>query len=325
MINLEAKKNFEVKKIVEFQNGDFIEGFFLIKSLEVKTSSNNKSYLDFILTDKTGEINGKLWDCTKEDENIYKQNQLIKIRGNVTEWQGKLQLRIARIRLVREEDNINIDDYVLSAPEEPQFMLDAILNYIDKIKNEDINKIVSYIINENRQKLLFYPAAKTNHHAVRSGLLYHILTMLRSAEKLSEVYTHLNTDLLFAGVILHDIAKLDEMEANELGIVSEYTSEGQLLGHIIQGVKKIDKIANELKVNREISMLLQHMVLSHHYEPEFGSPKRPMIPEAELLHYLDVIDSRMFDMQKALEGTKPGDFSEKIWVLHNRKVYNANF
>ncbi|WIF95403.1 3'-5' exoribonuclease YhaM family protein [Caminicella sporogenes] len=314
----------EIKKIIEFQNGDYIEGFFLIKSVEVKTSSNNKNYMDFTLIDNTGEINAKLWECTKEDEEKYLQYQLIKVRGNVIEWQGRLQLKIVKIRHATKEDNLNIEDYVLCAPQNPQYMFDEVVKYIEKIENQDIKKIVESIIYESKDKLLFYPAAKTNHHAVRSGLLYHILTMLKSAEKLSEVYTHLNTDLLFAGVILHDIAKVDEMEANKLGIVSDYSSEGQLLGHIIQGIKKIDRVATKIGADEEISMLLQHMVLSHHYEPEFGSPKRPMIPEAELLHYLDIIDARMFDMQKAIEGINFGDFSDKIWILHNRKVYNSN-
>ncbi|RKD21455.1 3'-5' exoribonuclease [Caminicella sporogenes DSM 14501] len=314
----------EIKKIIEFQNGDYIEGFFLIKSVEVKTSSNNKNYMDFTLIDNTGEINAKLWECTKEDEEKYLQYQLIKVRGNVIEWQGRLQLKIVKIRHATKEDNLNIEDYVLCAPQNPQYMFDEVVKYIEKIENQDIKKIVESIIYESKDKLLFYPAAKINHHAVRSGLLYHILTMLKSAERLSEVYTHLNTDLLFAGVILHDIAKVDEMEANKLGIVSDYSSEGQLLGHIIQGIKKIDRVATKIGADEEISMLLQHMVLSHHYEPEFGSPKRPMIPEAELLHYLDIIDARMFDMQKAIEGINSGDFSDKIWILHNRKVYNSN-
>ncbi|MDK2918373.1 MAG: 3-5 exoribonuclease [Candidatus Petromonas sp.] len=311
------------KKISEFKVGDFIEGFFLIKSLDCKTSSNNKSFLDMTLTDKTGEINAKLWDSNPKDESVFSENQLIKVRGSITEWQGRLQLKIMRIRPATKDDGLSIEDYVQTAPEKPEVMYNEIMKYIDKIENQDIHKIVSKIIKESRDRLLFYPAAKSNHHAVRGGLLYHIVTMLKAAEKLSEIYTHLNTDLLFAGVMLHDIAKLDEMDASELGIVSEYTTEGQLLGHIIQGIKKIEGIAEEIGADKEISTLLQHMILSHHYEPEFGSPKKPMIPEAELLHYLDIIDARMYDMEKAVEGVKPGDFSEKVWSLENRKIYKS--
>jgi 3'-5' exoribonuclease len=145
--------------------------------------------------------------------------------------------------------------------------------------------------------------------------------MLKAGEKLLEVYDFLNKDLLFAGIILHDIAKLDEIKANALGIASDYTMEGQLLGHIIQGIKRINNAARNTKLDPRIATLLEHMILAHHYEPEFGSPKRPMIPEAEILHYLDIIDARMFDMQKALGQVGEGEFSEKVWTLNNRKLY----
>ncbi len=314
----------EIKKIGEFNVGDFIEGYYLIKSVNIKTSSNNKTYLDLNLADKTGEINAKLWDCSKEDIKLYTDNILIKVRGNVTEWQGKLQLKITKIRPVGNEEGIKIDDFVPTAPLESEKMYSSILEYVDKIKNSDIRNIVIAILEEGKDKLLFYPAAKSNHHALKGGLLYHILTMLRAGEALCNVYTHLNTDLVYGGVILHDMSKLDEMEASEIGIVSEYTKEGQLLGHIIQGIKNIEKIAERLGADKEVALMLQHMVLTHHYEPEFGSPKKPMIPEAELLHYLDIIDARMFDMTKALEGVSSGGFSDRIWVLDNRKIYKAD-
>lgn len=312
-----------VKKINEFIVGDHIEGFFLIKSISVKSTNNNKKYLDITLSDKTGEINAKMWDCNEEDGSKYIANSLIKIRGNVSEWQGNNQLKIERVRIVNGDDKINIEDYVQAAPEDPKFMYGEILKYVEKIKNKDIKNITNYILKENKEKLLYYPAAKANHHSIRSGLLYHIKRMLMTAEKISEVYLNLNKDLLFAGVILHDMAKIYEMDANELGVVSEYTSEGQLLGHIIQGIKLVDKVADNLGADREVSMILQHMILAHHNEPEFGSPKRPMIPEGELLHYIDMIDARMYDMEKALEGLKPKQFSEKIWVLNNRKLYKV--
>ena len=310
------------KKISEFLVDDRIEGFYIIKSIEYKTASNGNKFIDITLTDDTGEINAKLWDC-KDDDMTYTQNNLIKIRGDIVEWQGKKQLRIVKMRHANEEDGMRIEDLVQSAPYKPELMYNAILDYIDTIQNGDMRKIVEHILNENKEKIIYYPAAKQNHHAIRSGLLYHILRMLMTAERLVEVYSNVNRDLVFAGVILHDIAKLDEMEANELGIVSEYTVEGQLLGHIIQGIKAIDRTAQLLGIDNEISMLFQHMILSHHYEPEIGSPKKPMIPEAELLHYIDLIDARMYDMEKALSSTNNNEFTDKIWSLDNRRLYKT--
>lgn len=313
------------KKIKEFLVGEEVLGFFLIKESNIKTTSNNKKFLDLTLVDSSGDINAKIWDATDDQEKIYAINNLVKIKGVVTEWQGKLQFKIDKIRLTTENDNINIEDYVPSAPIKADIMFNDIASYVENMESEDIKRLVSRFLNDNKEKLLIYPAAKKNHHAIRSGLLYHILRMLKTAEKLSEVYPSINKDLLYAGVILHDMAKIEEMDASDIGIVSDYTMEGHLLGHITQGIKNIDRISKELGVNEEISILLQHMVLSHHYEPEFGSPKRPMIPEAELLHYIDMIDARMYDMYNILDNTEKEGFSDKVWVLNNRMLYKAGF
>ena len=313
----------ELITIDQFTNGAKIEGFYLIKSCQCKTAANNNKYLDLTLSDQTGEINAKLWEYSEEDGKSYESSTLIKIRGTVSEWQGQLQLKIERIRLCTPDDGVDPANFVPVAPYTPEYMFNHILNFITKMQDPDIKAIVQYIFKENKQKLMTFPAAMKNHHAIRSGLLYHTMTMLMLAEKLSSVYDFINTDLLYGGVILHDMAKIEEMDANELGIVSDYTVEGQLLGHIIQGIKNVDRVAKKVGANEEASLLLQHMILSHHYEPEFGSPKRPMIPEAELLHYLDIIDSRMYDMKRVLQNTPEGGFSEKLWSMHNRKLYKA--
>ena len=170
---------------------------------------------------------------------------------------------------------------------------------------------------------MYYPAAQKNHHAELAGLLYHEKRMLMMAERVCEVYTNLNKDLLMAGVILHDIEKIDEIESNELGISPGYSFEGKMLGHLVLGVREIEKLSIELGMSREKAVMLEHMMLSHHYEPDFGSPKKPMFIEAEMLHYLDMIDAKMFDMEEVLEKTEPGKFSERIWTLNNRTLYRV--
>ncbi|WP_102401055.1 3'-5' exoribonuclease YhaM family protein [Haloimpatiens massiliensis] len=314
--------NIQVMTINQFQAGNRIDGFFLIKSVECKSSSNNKKYLDFTFADKTGEINAKLWNATEEDE-IYSANSLVKVRGMVTEWQNTLQFKIEKIREVMDEDGVDITNFVPVAPYTSEEMYNDVLEYIKKINNEEIKKLVNYILNEYKETLMYYPAAKSNHHSVRGGLLYHITTMLKAGEKLCEIYTFLNKDLLYSGIILHDISKMEEMASSELGIVSEYTIEGQLLGHIVMGVKKIETAAEKLNINPEIKMLLEHMVLSHHYEADYGSPKKPMIPEAEMLHRLDDMDAKMYDMKKALEDVEPGSMSDRVWSLEKRAIYKA--
>lgn len=313
-----------MKTIDKFHVNDKVDGFFIIKSAECRTATNSKKYLDFTMGDSTGEINAKYWNYNEGDEEIYKPNVLIKVRGSVTVWQNNMQFKIDKIRLTDEKDQVKISDFVPSAPYEPEYMLEQIYDYISKINNRDIRAIVENIIDSYEDKILYFPAAKKNHHAVRSGLLYHTTTMLKAGEKLCEIYAFINTDLLYAGVILHDLAKIDEMDSSELGIVSDYTIEGQLLGHIIQGVKNVEIAAQKVGADKEITMLLQHMILSHHYEAEFGSPKKPMIPEAQMLHYLDIMDASLYDMHKATNEANRGEFSNPIWSLEKRKIYRSN-
>lgn len=314
----------EYKKINEINAGEKIDGFFLIKTIDLKTSSNNKKYLDLNLCDKTGEINAKLWEYEEGDETKYSSSRLVKVRGSVSLWNNTLQLKIEKIRETNKQDNVNVEDFVPVAPLQADFMYDEILKYASNMTNVSIKNIVLAILHEKQSKLMHYPAAKKNHHAIKSGLLFHVLTMLHAGERLCEIYSFLNRDLLYAGIMLHDIAKLEEMDANELGIVSEYTVEGQLLGHITQGIKKIELVAEAVGADKESAMLLQHMILSHHYEPEYGSPIKPMFPEAELLHHLDIIDARMYDMKRVTGEVEAGSFSEKVYSLDNRKIYKPS-
>lgn len=310
------------KKIKEFNIDERIDGFFLIKDIEVKTASNGNKFLDITLSDNSGDINAKYWDYREEDDE-YAQNTIVKIRGDISEWQGKKQLKIIKIRNLGLEDQVNLEDFVQAAPISSSDMYETIISYIDNMENTDIKKLTHYIVTKNEEKLLYYPAAKKNHHSIKGGLLYHILRMLELAKGLADIYEFINKDLLYAGVILHDMAKIEEMNSNELGIVSEYTNEGQLLGHLIQGIKNINKVSEDLNIDEEVSLLIEHMILSHHYHPEYGSPKKPMFPEAELLHYIDTIDATMYDMDKALKEVGDKDFTEPIWTLDKRRLYKS--
>ncbi|HOH69176.1 MAG TPA: OB-fold nucleic acid binding domain-containing protein [Sedimentibacter sp.] len=309
------------KTIAELRPGEKADGFYLIKNFEVKKTTSGKQYIDIDLVDKTGEINAKVWDYTKENEKTIAENTIVKVRGEVLEWNGARQLKINKIREKRAEDNVYIQELIPSAPIGLDEMLEAVSSYIKKIKDIEIRTLTDNILKKYENKLYYYPAAKRNHHSYRGGLLYHNLRMLQTGEKLCQVYDFLNPDYVYAGVILHDMCKILEMESDEYGIVSDYSMEGKLLGHIIQGIKEIEFEGERIGIDREKSVILQHMVLSHHYEPEFGSPKKPMTPEAELLHFLDIMDARMFDFEHSLETIEPGEFTDKIWLLDNRNLY----
>jgi 3'-5' exoribonuclease len=304
-----------------------ITDFFMAKTLAIKVGANGKQYLDILLADKTGEISGKKWDVSDAEYPVLKaigEKSIVKIKAVVTEWAGQLQLRVQRIRAAALDDGQHMEDFVKAAPEVPEDMFGYIYETAGSMKDQDLKKLCIKLLTDNREKLMYYPAAQKNHHAELAGLLYHMKRMLMTGERICEVYTNLNRDLLCAGVIIHDIEKLNEIMADPDGIATGYSFEGQLLGHIIQGVKTIDRLTLELGFPREKAIMLEHMILSHHYEPEFGSPKKPLFPEAEALHYLDVLDARMFDMQDALVSTLPGTFSERVWALDNRKLYKPN-
>lgn len=303
-----------------------ITEFFMVKSAAVKTGSNGKQYLDITLGDKTGELTGKKWDVSDGEYPALvdiKEKDIVKIKGVITEWAGQLQFRVQRIRKANENDGQQIGDFVKAAPEDPQEMYDFIFDTAQNLTDRDLRELCVRLLTENKDRLLYYPAASKNHHAQLGGLLYHTKRMLMTGMRVCEVYTNLNRDLVLTGVILHDMEKLNEIDADIDGIASGYSFEGQMLGHLIQGVKLVDRMALEMGMDREKAIMLEHMILSHHYEPEFGSPKKPLFPEAEVLHYLDILDARMFDMQAALEATEPGAFSDRVWTLDNRRLYKS--
>ena len=312
--------------IKDLRKDQEVVDFFMVKMAAVKTGSNGKQYLDITLGDRTGELTGKKWDVSDGEYPALaglKEKDLVKIKGVITEWAGQLQFRVQRIRKANENDGLQIGDFVKAAPEEPQEMYDYIFTVAQNLTDGDLRELCIRLLTENKERLLYYPAASKNHHAQLGGLLYHTKRMLMTGERVCEVYTSLNRDLVLTGVILHDMEKLNEIDADTDGIASGYSFEGQMLGHLIQGVKTVDRISLEMGMDREKAIMLEHMILSHHYEPEYGSPKRPLFPEAEVLHYLDILDARMFDMQTALEATEPGKFSDRVWTLDNRRLYKS--
>lgn len=313
------------KRIKDLKVNERFDSFFLVKSMEVKSDKNGKLYMDLILGDGIEEINGKIWNLNKDIEERVENYKVMKIRGTASEWKGVKQLKIEKIREINSQDDVNIKDFVQTAPLEPEEMFNEVKIYINKIRNEDIKKIVFEIITKHKDKMSYYPAAKSNHHSIKGGLLYHLIRMLRLGEKISQTYENINTDLIYAGILLHDISKIEEMDSNEMGIVNDYTRDGKLLGHITMGVIEVEKAADKHNIDEEIKVVLQHMILSHHYFPEFGSPKKPMILEAEILHYIDLIDARVYDFEEGLKNVEYGDFSDRIWTLDNVSIYKRNF
>lgn len=297
-------------------------GYCIVKSCERKLNKNGEPYLDMVLSDRSGEINAKLWKYDENLHGIYEPNSLIKVQGTISKFNDADQLRIDRIRKVNETDDVKIEDYVSSAVYTGEKMFDELICLAEGFNDKDLSLLVTTILNDNKEKLLYYPAAFKLHHAMRSGLLQHTLSIVRLAQSVCKFYPFVDSDLLLGGAILHDIAKLEELISNETGIASGYSVEGTLIGHLVKGAMLVDKTAERLGVPHEKAVLLEHMLISHHGDPEFGAAVRPLFIEADILAALDRLDARIVEVNNAVSGVEAGGFSTRQWALDNRAFYN---
>lgn len=303
-------------------NSGRVDGYLLVKSVEQKTSSKGDTYLDFTLGDADGEINGKLWRYDALEHGEYKANDIVKVRGTVSQYNGTDQLKIEKIRITNEADNVHIEDFVRCATYSSEQMFDELMSIAEGFCDEELKLLVTSVLKDDRLKLLYWPAAYRLHHAVRGGLLMHSLSIVRLAQGVCDIYPFVDRELLIAGAILHDIAKIDEFVVSKTGLAEKYSVEGNLLGHLAMGAAKIDRYAKKLGISEKTATLVEHMILSHHGEPEFGAAVRPMFIEAELLSELDLMDSRVYEMRDAVRSAQPDDFSQRVWALDNRKLFN---
>lgn len=311
-----------VKGIVHYEVGEQVDIYLLIKSSTKGIASNGKAFLTLILQDQTGDIEAKLWDAGPDDEVTYSPQTIVKVFGDIHHYRGRNQLKLRNIRPVQEDDNVNISDFLETAPVPKEEMNEKITQYIFEMKNSNIQRITRHLLKKHGADFLEYPAATKNHHEFISGLAYHVVSMLDLARAISTLYPSLDRDLLYAGIILHDLGKVIELSGP---IGTMYTVEGNLIGHISIIVNEIGKAAEQLEIEGEEVVVLQHLVLSHHGKAEWGSPKPPMIKEAEILHYIDNLDAKMNMLDRALEHVKPGEFSERIFALDNRSFYKPSF
>lgn len=299
-----------------------IDCFVLLKTVEKKTSAKGGAYLDATIADKSGEMNAKLWDYSEAVHGAYEAGELVKLRGTVSEYKGVNQFRIERIRPVLPEDGVDINDFVPSTGFSEIDMWNELYKTAEAFNDPDLKAIVTDILTEKKEQMLYWPAAFKMHHAVRGGLLCHTLSIVRLAEAVCKVYPFADRELLLAGVILHDIGKIEEFELSSTGLVTGYSPKGNLVGHLVGGAVTVEKTAEKLGITSEVPMLLSHMLISHHGNPEFGAAVLPQFLEAELLSQLDVMDATVFEICDATSAVKPGETTGRIFGLDNRKLYN---
>lgn len=310
--------NLEIKKIKDIKNKDSISLYAKIDNLNIQKTVNNTEFMNVTLTDETGSISAKKWNVLEKDKSQFNMGQLVFITGVGNEYNNKVQLIIENIRLVDENDNIDLDSFYQTAPISQDSLKENIYHYLDVIKNDKLSQLTKTIFQKYEEDFFLYPAATRNHHAHISGLAYHVSTMLDVAKSISSSYKDINLDLLYSGIILHDIGKIQELSNH---LAPQYTTAGKLIGHINICFEEIRMTANQLKIDGEEVILLQHLVLSHHGLLEYGSPKTPMLKEAELLHLIDLLDSRMNMIDAELDDTEPNEFTKRIYSLDGKSYY----
>ncbi|WP_373285717.1 3'-5' exoribonuclease YhaM [Pullulanibacillus camelliae] len=311
-----------MKGIAQCAEGDPINHYLMIKSVTRSVASNNKPFLTIMLQDVTGEIEAKLWDATSEDEQVFLAETIVKVEGEITTFRNKKQLKIRSIRPITDADPVKKSDLIPTAPLAVQDMMEHINQCIFEIQNPKLQRITRALVKKHQEAFFEYPAAVRNHHEYLSGLAFHVVSMLKLAQALAELYPELDLDLLYSGIILHDMGKVIELSGPT---ATSYTLEGKLLGHISIMSNEIAETARELEIDGEEVVVLQHLILSHHSKGEWGSPKPPLLREAEVLHMIDNFDAKLNMMNRALENTKPGDFTEKLFAMDQRAFYKPLF
>lgn len=308
------------KYIGEMGVGDEIQGFYILKSAFPKTTAAGKPFLSASLSDKTGSIDAKVWDYSGPIDGK-EEGKVVKIWGEVSEYRGTLQITVSQIRLASDNDVYDLKALVPVAPIDVAQELEQVENLVASIQDPDYRAICQAMLRRHTAAFQKIPAAKSVHHGFLSGLLMHTGQMLRIADFLAGLYADtLNRSLLLAGTLLHDFSKETEFTFSQLGLVTGYSVQGELLGHLVMGAQEVARTAEELGIPQEKSLLLQHMILSHHGEPEFGAAVRPVCAESELLSYIDLIDSRMEIYREAFQQLSPGQFSSRIFAL-DKHIY----
>lgn len=312
-----------MKKIFvsDMQGKEEIESVFLVKIFNTMEDKSGKKYFNVILTDSTGDLESRLWNYSAELEKSIGKNSFVRVRGKLNFYQGRRQFIINQMEKL-DASQVNEDDFIMKAHEDPEVMFKKLLGIIDGLTDVYIRDLLRLIVTDGEiaRRLKTWQAGKSIHHAYKSGLLEHILSCSELALTLSKHY-RVNENYVVAGCILHDLCKIYELSD---GMNVDYTEEGKLVGHLVKGLEVVDRFSYKIKnFPHYMKMHLKHILLAHHGEYEYGSPKIPQTSEAFLVHLIDLMDSKM----GALEVIKKTDSNTGHWsgfVKHlDRIVYKS--
>ncbi|PKN70832.1 MAG: HD family phosphohydrolase [Deltaproteobacteria bacterium HGW-Deltaproteobacteria-12] len=297
----------------DIKQGEKISSSFLAAEKNMAFSLKGAPYLNVKLKDKTGELDAKVWDNAIEFDQLFKKGDIIAIEGRANTYKNSIQISIISLKKCNWEE-VEPADYLPVAKGDVAAMYSELLGHLDMVQSKPLRDLLNAFFKAEKTAELFKraPAAKGFHHIYLGGLLEHTLSVVRLLTKIADHYQHLDRDMLIAGGLLHDIGKIYEFSYDQL---IEYSDEGRLIGHIVMGVEMIDKeIAAIPDFPAQLALELRHIILSHHGEFEFGSPKRPKTMEALAVHYMDDLDAKLNAFQTfTAEGNGDSD-----WTNYNR-------
>jgi 3'-5' exoribonuclease len=305
-------KEFYVRDAAQHEN-QTITTTFVVAAKQIKPKKTGDLYIALTLADRTGQIEAKVWDNVQEVIDSFDQDDFVKVKALLNKYNNRFQLTIHKVRKC-EEHEVDFSDYLPKTDKDVDQLWETVREYVASFRNDYLRSLIQVFMADPEIEMRYKnaPAAKTLHHAFVGGLLDHVVSLFRSCDLVSRNYPAIDRDLLMSGAFLHDIGKVHELSyARSI----TYTTSGQLLGHMIIELEMLQKkIALVPGFPPELKILLEHMIISHHGQYEFGSPKLPMFPEALMLHYLDDLDSKMESMRAQLE--READ-SEDAWTGYN--------
>ena len=306
--------------------GDRIEGIYLLEDASLKTARNGKFFVPMTLRDRTATVKAMRWESSQEEFREIQKRPFIRIEGRVEEYQGAPQVIVDRLDPMSAEDaGLEATEFLPRTKHEIPELERELEERVAALQNDDVRQLVVTILARPglRDRLRLSPAGKAMHHAYIGGLLEHVISLVQLADKVCDHYPWLDRDILIAGVLLHDIAKTEE-----LGIENgfTYTAEGQLLGHIVMCCNWIHEAAKDIgNLDEEVVLQIQHLVASHHGKLEFGSPKRPSTPEALAMHFIDNLDAKLTGFLELFGKAAPGPgdprFGDHSHLLETRPYF----
>ena len=310
-----------MQTIVSLKEGDWVEEIYLVTSKQISTAKNGVTYLSLKLADKTGEIDGRLWDNADEVAGKFEREDFVRIKGMTSNYQGSLQIKMKTLERV-DDSRVDVANFLECSPRNPDEMVKELKAFAAALSNGFLRQLMNAFLNDEPFMAMFKrtPAAKTLHHNYIGGLLEHVVELIALSQDVAKRFPSINKDLLTVGSFLHDIGKVRELAVRKS---IEYTTEGRLIGHISLGYEMVVEKVNAIPgFPSELTMLLKHIILSHHGEYEFGSPKRPKIQEAIVINYLDDLAAKINNFQATLKKEQVG---EGEWTgfskMHDRYLY----